>query len=173
MHDDRYVTVGKILKPQGNQGMLRVLPLTDFPERFFNMDRIPILHRDIRKILSIEEVYSHKRFLVMRFREVPDRSEAEKYKGALLQIPREQVMDLPENAYYIFDIIGCNVFAKNGKFLGTVKDVIQTGANDVYVVEEKSRRKPLLIPALKSIVQHIDPQAGRIEVDLPEGLEEL
>ncbi|MTI84535.1 MAG: 16S rRNA processing protein RimM [Firmicutes bacterium] len=171
MQDVRYVTVGKIANTQGRQGMLRILPLTDFPDRFFDMDEVLVLHRNKREILHIEEAFRNKRFIVIRFREIQDINEAAKYKGALLQVYREQAMDLPEQTYYVFEILGCKVYTREGELLGEVKDVIRTGANDVYVVEGEGRRKPLLVPALKTVVHHMDPEAGNIVVQLPEGLE--
>lgn len=170
MQDIQYVTVGKIINTHGNRGMLRVIPLTDFPERFYDMDKIFVLHQSTRSTLHIQRVFSHKKFIIMQFMEIPDMNMAEKYKGALLQVHRDDLVELPKDTFYIFEIIGSKVFTVQGEFLGEVKDVIQTGANDVYVVEKEGRKKNLLIPALKSVVRHVDVQAGRIEVVLPEGL---
>jgi len=172
MQDVRYVTVGKIVNTHGNRGMLRVMPLTDFPDRFYNMDAILALRDNTRRTLHIEKVFNHKRFIVIKFREIPDMNEAEKLKGAYLQIYRDQLTELPEDTFYIFQIVGCKVFTTEEKFLGKVTDVIQTGANDVYVVEREDKRKPLLIPALKSVVRNVSLKAGRIDVTLPEGLED-
>lgn len=172
MEDVRYVTVGKIVNTHGNRGLLRVVPLTDFPERFFKMDEIMVMQHDTRKTLHIEHSFSHKKYIIIKFREIGDMNDAERLKGAFLQIHKEQLTELPENTYYIFEILGCKVFTIQEEFLGEVTDVIQTGSNDVYVVESKDRNKPLLIPALKSVVHRVDLGERRISVALPEGLEE-
>lgn len=173
MNQHEYITVGKITNTHGNRGLLKVKPLTDFPERFFDMDDIIVMkEEDIRKTLTIQRVTSHKNFLIMQFEEIANMNEAEEYKGALLQVQREHLIELPEDTFYIFEIIGCKVFDRQGNYLGEVKDVIKTGANDVYVVEKKTRKKPLLIPAIKSVIYNVDLKQGRIDIDMIEGLDE-
>jgi 16S rRNA processing protein RimM len=95
---------------------------------------------------------------------------AEQLRGGYLEITREQLVPLPEGSYYIFEIIGLKVYDLDGAYLGEITDVLQTGANDVYVVETGG--KPLLIPALKQVVREVDLQGRRMRVELPEGLME-
>lgn len=164
-----YITIGKIVKTQGHRGAVRVLPLTDFPERFENMEEVLVYFNGQRKSYHIEETGRHKKFVIIKFKEVPDMNAAEAIKGALLQVARKQLVPLPEDTYYIFDIIGLDVFTNKGEWLGKITDVLITGANDVYVVEQ-GQNHPLLVPALKNVVREINFAQRQMVVDLPPGL---
>lgn len=167
---EEYIRIGKILNTQGNRGALRILPLTDYPERFQKKGRVLVSVNGSRREFQIEEAYPHKKFFIVKFKEVEDMNAAEKLKGGLLEVTRGELVSLPKDSYYIFDIIGLKVDAPGGERLGEITDVIQTGANDVYVVETGG--KPILIPALKQVVKEIDLAGGRMVVELPEGLVE-
>lgn len=166
---DEYISIGKVVNTQGHRGAVRVLPLTDFPERFETMSVVQVYHLGRRRAFHIEETGRHKKFIIIKFKEVADMNAARELKGALLQVTRDELVPLPEDTYYIFDIIGLNVFTVEGRPLGRVRDVLSTGANDVYIVE-KEDNKPLLVPALKQVVREIDLAGGRMVVDLPPGL---
>lgn len=163
------VTIGKIVNTHGCRGMVKVLPLTDFPERFSRLKQVTVAVGGNVKILNVESGFYHKKYFVVKFVEVKDMDEALKLKGALLQVEREDAMPLPEDTFYIFDIVGLKVYSTGGQFLGRVTDVLQTGANDVYVVEGEHPR-PVLVPALKQVVKRVDVAAGVMEVELPAGL---
>lgn len=164
-----YINIGEIVNTQGHRGEIRILPLTDFLNRFNQLDAVNVLLNGKRSIYHIENARRHKQFIVLKFTEVQDMNAAEKLKGGILQITREQLVPLPEGEYYIFDIIGLSVYDVQGQFLGKIKDVLRTGANDVYVVKPADG-KDILIPALKSVVSDIDVANGRMTVELPEGL---
>jgi 16S rRNA processing protein RimM len=168
---EEFVLIGEIVNTRGCRGAVRVLPLTDFPERFRDLRVVCLVRGDERWRLHIEQVAYHKQFVVLKFREISDMSAAEKLKGVLLQIPRSELVPLPVGHYYVFDIVGISVFTGEGKCLGVVRDVLRTGANDVYVVQAGGER-PLLVPALKEVVRDIDLKGGRMTVVLPEGLRE-
>lgn len=168
---EEFVLIGEIVNTQGCRGAVRVLPLTDFPERFRDLRVVCLVRGDERWRLHIEQVAYHKQFVVLKFREISDMSAAEKLKGVLLQIPRSELVPLPVGHYYVFDIVGISVFTGEGECLGVVRDVLRTGANDVYVVQTGGER-PLLVPALKEVVRDIDLKGGRMTVVLPEGLRE-
>lgn len=165
---DDYIAVGKILKTQGRAGAVRVLPLTDYPQRFKAKSRVYVSLKGSRKLMNIEESVPRQKYVIIKFKEVPDMNAAEEIKGGILEITREELYPLPENTYYIFDIIGLNVRDLNRGILGRISDVLQTGSNDVYVVETGAR--PVLIPALKQVVKEIDLPGRSMVVDLPEGL---
>lgn len=165
-----YITVGKIVATQGHRGEVRVLPLTDFPERFVGMQEITVYHRGERVTYHIERVRFHKGFVVIKFKEVPDMNRALELRGGLLQVTREQLFPLPQDTYYVFEIIGLDVYTREGEWLGKVTDVISTGANDVYEVKKGEKGRPLLIPALKRVVVEISLEKGRMVVELPPGL---
>ncbi|AEF93974.1 Ribosome maturation factor rimM [Desulfotomaculum nigrificans CO-1-SRB] len=166
---EEFITVGEIVNTQGIRGEVRVLPTTDFPERFKQTKKIFLLLQGQRRQLTINRAWEHKQFIILKFDEVADMSEAEKLKGGLLQVPRTELTDLPKDCYYIFEIVGLKVIDERGQELGKVADVLRTGANDVYVVK-RDQGKDILIPALKSVVKKIDVPAGLMQVELPEGL---
>ena len=170
---DQYITVGKIVNTHGNKGMVRVLPLTDFPERFQQERVLFVRLGDVSRQLHIEHSSPHKKFIIIKFQEIPDMNAAEELKGALIQVAREDLHPLPDGSFYIFQLLGLRVFDQEGSFLGVVKDVLVTGANDVYVVERDTGGRPLLIPALKDVVLEIDLEQVRMVVSLPEGLVDL
>lgn len=166
---EEYITVGEIVNTQGIKGEVRVLPTTDFPERFQQTKQIYALQQGKRQLLNIERVWEHKQFIIVKFQEVADMTAAEKLKGSLLQVTRSQLTELPKESFYVFDIVGLKVIDDQGQELGVVADVLCTGANDVYVVK-RDEGKDILIPALKSVVKKIDIPTGIMEVALPEGL---
>lgn len=165
---EEYISIGKILNTQGRHGAVRVLPLTDYPERFGEMSRVSVFVKGFRRALSIEEAYSYKKHIVMKFKEVPDINAAKELKGGLLKITRDELVALPKDSFYIFDIVNLDVYDSAGRRLGKISEVLQTGANDVYVVETGG--KPLLIPALKQVVREVDLTGRRMVVELPKGL---
>jgi len=166
-----YIAIGRILKPQGTRGEVKILPLTDFPERFATMEKI-LLDLDGRfETRSVEKVSSLGRFIVMKLSGIDDMNAALLLKNALLKVTRQELVPLPDGEYYVFDLVGLNVHTTAGRHLGQIKDVLQTGANDVYIVEGVTPRQ-LLIPALKQVVLSIDLETGKMVVELPEGLED-
>lgn len=165
---EEFITIGKILKTQGKAGAVRVLPLTDYPERFKVESKVYVSLKGSRKTMNIEESFPHQKYVIVKFKEITDMNAAEEIKGGILEINRAELFPLPEYTYYIFDIIGLTVSDKNRGIMGKITEVIQTGANDVYVVETGA--KPLLIPALKQVVKEIDLPGRLMVVDLPEGL---
>lgn len=163
------ITIGKIVNTHGYRGWVRVIPLTDFPERFFQMDRVLVALGKTFREYEIEQARPYKQFILLKFKEVPDMNAAAALKGALLQVSRRQLVKLPADTYYIFDLLGMKVYTTGQEYLGEIKDVIQTGANDVYVVES-GQGQPLLIPALKQVVKEVDLERRQMRVDLPAGL---
>jgi len=169
MGDEEYITIGKIVNTHGRYGGVRVYPLTDFPDRFKEMKSVLVNVEGKCRTLHIEQVYFHKRYVIIKFKEIKGIEDAELLKGALLQVDRDHLVPLPEGSFYIFEIIGLLVYTKSGDYLGKVKDVLQTGANDVYVVDRDDKRE-VLIPALKTVVEKIDLEKRCMLVELPEGL---
>lgn len=165
---EEFITIGKILSTHGRSGAVRVLPLTDYQERFRTKSRVQISVKGSRKIMNIEESFPHQKYFIVKFAEIPDMNAAEEIKGGILEITRDELFPLPENTYYIFDIIGLTVSDKSRGELGKITDVLQTGSNDVYVVDTGAR--PLLIPALKQVVKEINLSGRFMVVELPAGL---
>lgn len=158
--------VGIIKGAWGIQGDLRVESLTDNPDRFAANSRLYLEGRAVRVRRSREV----KRGIVVKLDSVHDRTTAERLRGKSLTVSAHVVPTLPEGAYYHYQLIDLKVFTCEGERLGTVKEILTTGANDVYVVKRPGARD-LLIPALKRVVVSVDLVAGRMVVRLPEGLE--
>lgn len=165
---DEFIAIGKILKTQGNRGAVRVLPLTDFPDRFKELKKINVSIKGDRLIMNIEEVMQRPKYIIVKFKGINDMNAAEGIKGGVLEITRAELVPLPEGSYYIFDIVGLSVYGSGGERFGEITEVLRTGANDVYIVDTGG--KPLLIPALRQVVKEIDLTGRRMVVDLPEGL---
>lgn len=161
------IVIGKAGAPQGIHGDIRVIPLTDFPERFEELDYVYVGEEK----LDIINVKYHKQFVLLRFKQYAVREEVAKLTGELLMVNREDAMPLEEGEYYTFDIIGLTVYDMEGVELGTVTDVLKTGSNDVYVASKKGQAKQYMIPALKAVVKEINVPEGFMKVDLPEEME--
>lgn len=166
----KWVTIGFVTAPHGVNGVLRVFPATDFPNRFREVRRIFLNYGESRRRFDVFKAGSLPRGMVsLALRGLASRDDAEKWRGASVQVPRDEAVTLPEGHFYVFDLIGCTVFTVEGERLGTLKDVYPTGANDVYSVVTDDRVE-LLIPALKQVVRSIDTNERRIVVDPPPGL---
>jgi 16S rRNA processing protein RimM len=164
MIDNSLITIGKIVAPHGVRGDVRVIPLTDFPQRFNGLKKVLL---EDGKALTVEESRPNKQQFLLKFRGYDDRDKVEPLRGKLLKVTREELTELPEGHYYTFDIIGLDVFDESGVFIGVVKDILATGANDVYIAE-KENAQPILIPAIKDVVKAIDLAGKRIIVKLQE-----
>lgn len=164
-----YLAVGQVLKPQGVRGEVKVKPLTDDPRRFLELERVFVREGDTYAPRAVRCTRVHDGFAYLLFESAQDREAAEGLRGALLFVDRAHAAELPEDANYIVDLVGCAVFDTQGQHLGTLLEVLQPGANDVYVID--TARGELLIPALKRAVPAVDVAARRITVDekvLPE-----
>lgn len=161
---DTMIVIGKIGAPQGVRGEVRIISLTEFPERF---KKLKIAHLDDGTNLEVESVRYHQEFVLLKFKGLDDRNAIEHLKNRLIQIERKDLMPLPEGHYHVFDIIGLTVYNEQEECLGKISDVLQTGSNDVYIVEQKDKQ-PLLIPGLKTVVQKIDIASGKMIVKLQE-----
>ena len=149
--------VGKIVNTHGLRGEVKVIPLTDDPKRYNELDFV-LIDGIERKIQGCK--YQKDRVIV-KIEGINTIEEAEKYKNKYMEIPREYAVPLEEDTYYIADIIGCTVFDTNGKDLCEVYDVIQTKNNDVYWIRKP---KELLIPVLLEIVTDIDIENRKITI---------
>lgn len=157
---EQLITVGKVLAPHGVRGDVRILPLTDFPDRFFHT---PAVYLDNGKQVAITAVRRHGRYLLLHFAGYDTPEAAAQLRGSLLRVPRSALVPLPPGSYYVFDIIGLSVYTADGRLRGTVTDVLSTGSNDVYVVTPPTG-KDLLVPALKQVVLSIDIDGGRMTI---------
>lgn len=165
---EEFFVIGQIVNTQGHKGEVRVLPLTDFPERYGDLDRIFLDLPQGLKEIEIESVRYHKQFVILKLVGCENMDQAEALKNVYIKIQPEQAVNLPEGHYFIRDIIGLEVFTLGGKLLGKIQDVLQITSNDVYVV--KNGEKEILIPAIKEIVKEIDLENKKMLIDPLEGL---
>lgn len=175
--------IGEIVSVHGVKGALKVRPLTDHPIRFTKLDEVKVmLPKNSPKGVELTRNYKvisaivSGGFVLLRLYGIDDRDQAELYRGAMLEIPREKAIDLPEDSYFIGDLIGCKVVEEleNGTeaLLGKVTDVLQTGGNDVYQVMTPDKIQ-MLLPAIKQVVRHVDVEQGIIRVKMLPGLKEV
>ena len=162
---DGRVVIGKAGAPHGLRGEVRVIPLTDFPERFDSLREVFIGER----VFHVEHVHYHRQFVLLTLAECTSREAAAKLTGGLLRVAREDAAPLAEGEFYTFDIIGLAVLDMAGERLGEVTNVLKTGSNDVYVVKKPDGAE-LLVPALKKVVREIDIAGGFVGGELAEGL---
>lgn len=158
--DPAYVVVGRITRPHGIRGELRVVPDTDFPERLTSLAEVVLLKGGRPTPVRVVSVRPHGNNLLVKLVGVDSRVHAEAWRGAELAVPRGQVVSLPEGWHYVFEVIGLRVVTEAGEELGTVTEILRTGSNDVYVVQREGRE--YLIPAISSVVLAVEPAAGRI-----------
>lgn len=164
-----YLQVGKIVNTHGVKGEVKLIPLTDDPRRFDELEWVYIERDGRLKKHTILDLKYIKGSVTIKFSDIESMSEAEQYKDCFVLVDRENAVKLPEGSFFICDIIGCSVFDENGSLLGKLTDVLQTGSNDVYVVRDDSG-KEILLPALKSVVSKISTDQQRIDVIIPKGL---
>jgi 16S rRNA processing protein RimM len=161
------LAIARVVKPRGLRGELECTILTDFPDRFATTTEVLVGERRELRLLLSSRVEGDR--VVVKLDGVDDRTAAEALRGVLLQVPRERAVALPQGAYFWDDLVGLRVENEAGETLGTLSEVLRTGANDVYVV--KRDRGELLIPAIKQVVERVDLARGSITVRLLPGLD--
>ena len=159
------MAVGFVRGPHGIQGELSIEPMTDFPDRF--VPGAVLLAGKANYTISAVRI--HKKGLLVTLAGITTRNQAEVLRGKLFEVAESDLPDLAEDQYFRFDIVGIDVVDENGTSLGKVADVLETGANDVYIVRDEESE--LLIPAIDSVVKEIDTEARRMVVDVIPGLE--
>lgn len=164
--------VGIITSTHGVRGEVKVYPTTDDPRRFGRLKEV-VLDTGREKLnLEIEGVKFFKQFVILKFKGLDNINDIEKYRQKSLYVTRKNAVRLQRDEYFIADLIGLKVQDEDGTELGTVKDVIETGANDVYEVEMADGRS-LLLPAIKQCILNVDVENGMMQVHVLEGLLDL
>ena len=164
--------VGIITSTHGVRGEVKVYPTTDDPRRFRRLKEVVLDTGKEKMNLEIEGVKFFKRFVILKFKGLDNINDIEKYRQKSLYVTRKNAVRLQRDEYFIADLIGLKVQDEDGKELGTVKDVIETGANDVYEVE-MADGKSLLLPAIKQCILNVDVENGTMQVYVLEGLLDL
>ncbi len=164
-----YLEVGQIVNTNGLKGLLKINPFTDDITRFERLKTILVEHKKELLEFEIESVRYQKKQVLLKLKGIDTIEEAEKYREDYLKIKRNKEEKLPEDTYYIVDLIGLDIYTENGELLGKLDDVFSTGSNDVYVVKN-SEGKQILLPAISDVIKNIDLEQKKIVVNLIEGL---
>ena len=160
-----YLEVGQIVNTHGLRGDVKVMPWCDYPEVFHELAYVLIDGEEF----DIEKSRIHKNMVILKLKGIDDINDAERYRNKTLTVPREELGELPEGTYYICDLLGCSVETVEGRLLGKVCDIIKTGSNDVYVVEDHNK-KQVLIPVIDDVVKSVDLENRSILVQPLKGL---
>lgn len=164
-----YLRVGVIASTHGLKGEVKVFPTTDDPARFKALKTVLLDTGKEHKALEITGVKFFKNKVILKFKGFDNISDIEKYKGMDLLIPREDAVPLEENENFIADLIDMTVVTDRGETLGTLVDVLETGANDVYVIETEGK-KEILLPAIKDCILDVNVEEKHMLVHVLEGL---
>ncbi|MDU5027903.1 MAG: ribosome maturation factor RimM [Negativicoccus succinicivorans] len=152
------LVVGRIVAAHGVRGEVRLKPDTDRPEM---LTALPHLYLGGNRY-QIQSARFHKQMLIVQFKGIADRNAADALIGLWAELPREELPPRAQGQFYIVDLVGMEVVTENGTVLGTLQEVLQPGANDVFVV--RGEREEILVPALKRVVSDIDLDAKRLTV---------
>lgn len=163
-----FTIIGKITNTHGIKGEVRVYPLTDNIERFSDLDKVYI--GEAKRQASVKTVKYHKGLAILGFEEFDNINQVLDFKDQYLYIDDEDRIVLPEDRYFIFDLIGCEVFDMANKSIGHIVDVILNMGNDVYVIKNHKGDKEYLIPAVKDFIKTIDIDKKKIVIDPIEGM---
>ncbi len=164
------ITIGRIIKPFGIKGEMKIEPMTDFPDRFRKLRRVflvsPSGKEQAAEVRSTRYDAGGALYLLVGGYESPEK--AKELNGWFIKVPQEQAVPLPEGSYYHFELIGMEVFSESGEKLGTITDIFVTGSNDVYIM--KQGRKETYLPATREIIKQVDRTRKRMVIHVMEGL---
>ena len=166
---EKRLQVGVITATHGLKGEVKVFPTTDDPNRFRRLKEVILNTGREERVLEIEGVKFFKQMVILKFKGLDDIGDVEKFRRGTLSVTRENAVKLRRNEYFIADLIGMRVENEDGSELGTLQDVIATGANDVYDVRLSDGRQ-VLIPAIRECILSVDVEEGRMRVHLLDGL---
>lgn len=151
------------------RGEVKIFPLTDFPERFRDLEEVTIRTKGVQELrYRLSGVVWRPPFVYVAFEGIDCPEDVDPIRGGLIQIPESDRIALPEGEYFQSDLIGLEVYQMSGEHVGSITEIVETGVNDLFVV--KAGKREVLIPALRKIVMLIDLKQNRMEIDPPEGL---
>ncbi len=171
VNEDELLRVGGIITTHGLKGEVKIFPTTDDVKRFKKLKEVFMQdHKGYWYLLHVESCKFFKDQVILKFKEFADINEVEGFKKCELYVDREHAVPLEEGEYYIADLIGLNVISDDGAFEGTLTDVLQTGANDVYVIEEKKSGRELLLPVIPDCVLDVSLENKLVKIHILKGL---
>lgn len=161
-----YIKVGKIVNTHGVKGCLKCIPMTDDMERFDELEYV-YTEKDNKK-RKINNAWYRKGLVYLELEDINDMDAAESLRNTFISIYDDQLRELPEGSYYLFDLEGMEVYSDLGEYVGKISDIYQTGANDVYEVTDK--KNSYLIPAVKDVVKEVSVKEKKMVIHVIEGL---
>ncbi len=165
---EQFLQVGVISSTHGIRGEVKVFPTTDDAARFKKLKKVLLDTGKERLELEVQSVKFFKQFVILKFKGIDNINDIEKYKGKSLLVPREDAVPLGDDEYYIADLIGMEVFAGNARF-GVIKDVMETGANEVYIIDS-DKHGEVLVPAIRQCILDVDVENKKMQIRLMDGL---
>ena len=165
----RYLAIGRIVRAHGVRGEISVAVLTDFPERFETLEWVYVGNEFEAQPFRLEKHRWHKKNVLLTLAEITSRTQAEQLRGQFIQVPVGEAIPLPDGGYYLYQLIGLQAITATGELLGTIDSVIETGANDVYIIKSDERTE-LLIPAIADVIKSVDLDKRQIIIELMDGL---
>lgn len=166
---EQLLQVGVIASTHGVRGEVKVFPTTDDKERFKQLKHVLLDTGKGQMSLEIEGAKFFKQFVIIKFKGIDNIDDVEKYKKCPLLVERKDAVPLAEDEYFIADMLGMEVMTEEDEFFGTLKDVITTGANDVYVIDSKKYGE-VLVPAIKQCILDVNIPGHRLKIHLLDGL---
>ncbi|OFI50333.1 ribosome maturation factor RimM [Floricoccus tropicus] len=168
-----YYKVGTIVNTQGLQGEVRVLSVTDFADERFQIGNELALFDKKDNFIQNVKIKTHrkqKNFDIVKFEGMYHINDVEKYREHVLKVAEDDLSDLGEDEFYYHEIIGLDVY-ENDEKIGSVKEILSPGANDVWVID-RPKKKDLLLPFIPGVVLDVDVAGNRVEIEIPEGLDD-
>ena len=165
----QYLEIGQIVNTFGIKGELKIYPFTDDINRFDELKSIFVVKNKELIQYEIETVRYHKNMVILKLKGINSMNEAEKLKGLYIKIDRKYAKKLPKGTYFIADLIGLEVYDENSNLLGSIDDIYNTGANDIYVVKN-NLGKQILLPGIPQVIKKVDLENKKIVVHLLNGL---
>lgn len=173
MNMEEYLKIGAIISTHALRGEVKVYPTTEDVRRYDDLDKVYIDSVSGKECLRVERVRYFKNLVIVKFRGLDRIEDVERLIKKDLFVSRQDAIPLGENEFFICDVIGLKAVTDDGRLLGVVADVMETGANDVYIISKKDDPKSeLLLPATKEVILEISPEKGTMTVHLLPGLED-
>ena len=161
--------IGTICSTHGVHGEVKVFPTTDDPKRYKKLKKVFGFHNDEKIELQVAGVKFFKQFVIVKFEKFDSINDIEKYKGMDLFVYRKDAVSLEENEYYKADLLDMKAVSDDGNYEGIIEDILETGANDVYVIKLSDGRS-VLLPAIKECIISVDIPNGLMTFHMMEGL---
>lgn len=168
---DDLLRIGVVTTTHGLRGEVKVFPTTDDARRFDDCDEVILSGKNEQLVLHVERVKYFKNIVIVKFKEFNDINEVERFRKYDIMVTREHAVPLEEGEYFICDIIGARVVEEDGTLIGTVSDVLETGANNVFVIQKEDGGE-VLFPSIPDCIKQIDVENKEVVAFIMPGLME-